>query len=91
LTKSDWSAASRRRGVCEAAGWAALDSWRRLGLPGYHRDRAPRRAWGLRDNLSAATQPTSRSPNTSTAPSSPRRPAWVAPGVRCAITVVCRQ
>lgn len=35
------------------AGWATLDTWRRLGMPRYPAFSILERAWELRDNLSA--------------------------------------
>jgi predicted nucleic acid-binding protein len=74
-----------------SAGWAALDTWRRLGLTRYPIVALLDRIWGLRDNLSAydasyVALAESLGCHLLTADGRLSR----APGIRCAITVLPR-
>jgi predicted nucleic acid-binding protein len=73
------------------AGWAALDTWRRLGLTRYAVHPFLARVWELRDNLTAydaAYVVLAESLNCAVITADARLSH--APGVRCPITVVPR-
>jgi predicted nucleic acid-binding protein len=79
--------ASRRITVDD--GWAALDTWRRLGLTRYAVHALPERVWGLRENLSAYDAgyvALAESLRCSLVTADAR--ISQAPGVRCTIAVV---
>jgi predicted nucleic acid-binding protein len=72
-------------------GWAALDTWRHLGLTRYPVHALLDRVWQLRDNLSAydaAYVALSESLNCSLVTADARLSR--APGIKCPITVVPR-
>ena len=82
-------ASSHRIGADDA--WAALDAWRRLGLTRYAMPGLLERVWELRENLSAYDAgyvALAESLGCSLITADAR--ISLAPGVRCAITVVPR-
>jgi predicted nucleic acid-binding protein len=71
------------------AAWAALDTWRRLGITRYGHQGLLERAWALRENLSSydATYVALAEALGCTLVTADRRLSF-APGLRCPVTVL---
>lgn len=93
LIDSEVAAGLRRQvsrgGIANDAGWAALDTWRRLGITRYPAYTFLGRIWELRNNLSAydAGYVALAEALSSTLLTADRRLAR-APGIRCPVTVI---